>query len=68
MNHARYMPLVAALSLMAVGSPLHSEQQLRTAPTRDVDITYRITRPGLPVIIERRRWWASHHLRRVRRT
>ena len=44
---------------------LHSEQSPKTAPTRDVDAPYRITRPGLPVTIERRRWWASHHLRRV---
>jgi hypothetical protein len=65
MNHTPYIRLIAALSLIAVGSPLHSEQQPQTAPTRDVDITYRITRPGQPVIIERRRWWASHHLRRV---
>ena len=40
----------------------------RTAPDGSdalVDITYQITQPGLPVIIERRRWLASRHLRRV---
>jgi hypothetical protein len=41
------------------------EQQPQTAPTRDVDITYHITRPGQPIIVERRRWLASQHLRRV---
>ena len=62
----RNLPLVVALSVEAVASVSHSgEQQPQTAPTRDVDITYQITRPGLPVIIERRRWLASRHLRRV---
>ena len=66
MNLARYILLVAALSLLAVGSPLRSdEQQPQTTPTRDVDITYQITRPGQPVIVERRRWLASQQLRRV---
>src|SRR6516162_3677322 len=47
-------------------STLHAqEEQPLTAPAHDVDITYRIAQPGLPVIIERRRWLASRHLRRV---
>ena len=66
MNLLRYMPLVASLSLVAVGYPLRSEeQQPQTTPTRDVDITYQITRPGQPAIVDRRRWLASQHLRRV---
>jgi hypothetical protein len=66
MNPARYMTLVAALSLTAVGSPVRSdEQQPLTTPTRDVDITYQITRPGQQAIVERRRWLASQQLRRV---
>ena len=66
MNLARIMPLVATLSLVVVGSPLRSEeQQPQTTPTHDVDITYQITRPGQPVIVERRRWLASEQLRRV---
>ena len=64
------MTLVRTLSLAAllatvVSSPPRSEEQPQTAPTRDVDITYQITRPGQPVILERRRWLASQHLRRV---
>ena len=56
----RNLPLVVALSVGAVASVSHSgEQQPQTAPTRDVDITYQITQPGLPVIIERRRWLAK---------
>ena len=66
MNLMRYTPLVAALSLVAVGSPLRSdEQQPHTTPTRDADITYQITPPGEPVIVERRRWLAGQQLRRV---
>ena len=66
MNLLRYMPLVASLSLVAVGYSLRSEeQQPQTTPTRDVDITYQITRPGQPAIVERRRWLASQQLRRV---
>jgi hypothetical protein len=66
MKILRALPLVAALSVVAVGSPSYSEEQRpRTSPTRDVDIMYQITRPGQPVIIERRRWLASQHLRRV---
>ena len=34
-------------------------------PTKDVDISYRITRPNQPAIIERRRWLAGEHLERV---
>ena len=66
MNLVRTLPLVVALLLVTVGSPLRSEeQQPQTTPTRDVDITYQITRPGQPVIVERRRWLASQQLRRV---
>ena len=66
MNLLRYTPLVASLSLVAVGYSLRSEeQQPQTTPTRDVDITYQITRPGQPAIVERRRWLASQQLRRV---
>ena len=69
MNLVRTLSLVAALSVLGVSSPPHSEEgQPPTAPTRDVDITYQITRPGQTVIIERRRWLASQHLRRIRRT
>ena len=56
MNPVRYMTLVAALLLTVAGSSLHSdEQKPLTTPTRDVDITYQIARPGQPAIVERRR-------------
>ena len=66
MNLVRTLSLAAALSALVVRSSPHSEEQdPLTAPTRDVDITYQITRPGQPAILERRRWLASQHLRRV---
>ena len=62
----RTLPLVAALSVATIASLSHSEEpQPQTTPTRDVDITYQIRRPGLPAIVERRRWLASQQLRRV---
>jgi hypothetical protein len=59
MNLMRTLPLVVALSVGADTSVSHSEQQPQTSPTRDIDISYQITRPGQPVIVERRRWLAS---------
>jgi hypothetical protein len=50
---------------IGVAAPAASLVQPQTTPTRDVDITYQITRPSQPVIIERRRWLASEQLRRV---
>jgi len=34
-------------------------------PSKDVDITYEVTRLGQPAGLERRRWSASRHLQRV---
>jgi hypothetical protein len=66
MNLVRALPLVAAISVVVVSSLSHSEEhQPQTTPTRDVDITYQITRLGQPAIVERRRWLASLQLRRV---
>ena len=44
-------------------SPQRPDQPV-VLPTRDVDITYRITRPQ-PALTERRRWLASERLQRV---
>ena len=45
-------------------SPQRPDQPV-VLPTRDVDITYRITRPQQPALTERRRWLASERLQRV---
>jgi hypothetical protein len=67
MSHVlRYLSLVAALSLVTAGTtPRAEESQPEVLPTRDVDISYQITRPNQPTIIERRRWSANGHLQRV---
>lgn len=65
MNRMRCLPLLITLSL-AISTPLWAEaQDPAVLPTRDVDISYQITRPNQPTIIERRRWSASEHLQRV---
>lgn len=67
MSRIRYAPLVAVLSLAATaGTPSRAqEQQPQVLPTRDVDISYQITRPNQPPTTSRRRWLASEHLQRV---
>ncbi len=56
----------AVLALLLVASPLCAEEQPpQELPTRDVDITYEITQPHQPTIIQRRRWLASERLVRV---
>lgn len=54
------------LAVLLLGSSLPAEeQQPRELPTRDVDISYQITRPHQSTIIQRRRWLASERLVRV---
>ncbi len=66
MTVAHTIRLILTLAMVIAGARLGAQEQLpQTAPTHDVDITYQITQPGLPVITERRRWLASRHLRRV---
>jgi len=53
----------AAFALLVAASPLGAEEQPQSLlPTRDVDISYRSTRPDQPTIVERRRWSASDRL------
>jgi len=60
------LPLVAILALLLAAPPARSAEPLpQLLPTRDVDITYDVTRPDQPPIRERRRWLAEGHLRRV---
>jgi hypothetical protein len=58
--------LIVALAVAAAAMPVRAQERPpQNAPTRDVDITLEITRPGVAPIVERRRWSASQHLRRV---
>jgi hypothetical protein len=62
-NHLRSLPTgAAALALLLAGSP---QAQLQPTPTRDVDITYEVTRPHQPRIRERVRWLADERLERI---
>lgn len=67
MSHLRHMPLaLAAVALLgAVEASRADEQRPHVAPTRDVDITYQITRLNQPATTSRRRWLASEHLERI---
>ncbi|HXD13349.1 MAG TPA: hypothetical protein VNU65_04160 [Xanthobacteraceae bacterium] len=55
----------AALALLLLGQPARAQAQPPLAPTRDVDITYEVTRPHQARIRERVRWLAAEHLERI---
>jgi hypothetical protein len=58
--------LMVALATVAAAMSLRAQERPpQNAPTRDVEITLQITRPDAAPIVERRRWSASRHLRRV---
>jgi hypothetical protein len=59
------VPLVVTIAMGTLASVSHAGERPQTAPTHDVDITYRIAQPGLPMTTDRRRWLANQHLRRV---
>ena len=66
MSHPRRFPLLTVSALLLGGcaaSAAESSPQL--LPTRDVDITYDVSRPHRPKISERVRWLAREHLERI---
>lgn len=68
MSQSRCLPPAAllALSILLLGGVLaRSEEAPQLRPSRDVDITYDVTRTNQPKIRERVRWLASQHLQRV---
>ena len=66
MNILSGLPPTAALAVLLVGAPLSAQEQPpHELPTRDVDISYQITWPHQPKIIQRRRWLASERLARA---
>jgi hypothetical protein len=56
---------IVALVLMSAATAAVAEGPPQLTPTRDVDITYDVSRPQQPKIRERVRWLASEHLERV---
>jgi hypothetical protein len=66
MTILRASPLAAlAVLLLAGSSGGAAQEQPEVLPTRDVDITYKVTRPNGPPVVQRARWLASEHLERV---
>jgi len=66
MSFLRCLPLAAVPFLLLAGLPLWAgEHRPQLRPTRDVEITYQITRPGQPTITERVRWSAAGQVERV---
>ncbi len=65
MSYLRSLAPMSALALSLLGSSPRAQEQPQLVPTRDVDITYKITRPHQPTVIERVRWSAGEHLERV---
>src|ERR1700689_2707155 len=64
MSPLRSLPSLG-LALLIVGSTAGAQERPQFIPTRDVDISYKMTRPNQPVIVERRRWLAGEHLERI---
>jgi hypothetical protein len=63
-SHLRSAVGISFAVVLVAGAVAENEQP-QVLPTRDVDITYQITRPNQPPTTERRRWSASEHLQRV---
>jgi hypothetical protein len=62
---SRTLLWLAGLAVMVAGLPAVAQERPPFVPTKDVDISYKVTRPSQPAIIERRRWLAGEHLERV---
>lgn len=59
------LPSLVGLTLVMAGFAASAQERPQLVPTRDVDVSYKITRPNQPAIVERRRWLANEHLERV---
>jgi hypothetical protein len=56
---------MALLAMVIAGTALAEEERPHLQPTRDVDVTYRVTRPNEPSTAQRVRWSAASHRERV---
>lgn len=59
------LSFLAGLAFLTLGSATGAQERPQLVPSRDADISYKITRPNQPAIVERRRWLAGEHLERV---
>ena len=53
MNKLRSLPPFVCIVLLLVGTPIRAAERPQLLPTRDVDITYDVTRPHQPKIRQR---------------
>jgi hypothetical protein len=65
MEGMRALPPAAAVVVLLAASAAQADESRQLFPTRDVDITYDVTRPSQPKIRERVRWLAAEHLERI---
>jgi len=65
MKCLRSLPPTAAFMVLLATAAVRADDSPHLFPTRDVDITYEITRPQQPKIRERVRWLAAEHLERI---
>jgi hypothetical protein len=65
MTGLRRLSCLAGFAFLTLGSTAGAQERPQLVPTRDVDISYKITRADQPAIVERRRWLAGEHLERV---
>jgi hypothetical protein len=65
MSYLRRVLPVTTLALLLLGSAPRAEERPRLLPTRDVDISYKITERHQRPITERVRWSASEQFERV---
>ncbi len=59
------LPTLSVLAFLIAVSLAWAGESPQLLPTRDVDITYDVTRPGQPKIRERVRWLAAEQLERI---
>lgn len=57
--------LAVMMAFGSAGLPIRAADGPVLLPTRDVDLTYDVTRPQKPKVRERVRWLAAEHLERV---
>ena len=65
MTGLRGLSFLAGLAFLTLGSATGAQERPQLVPSRDADVSYKITRPNQPAIVERRRWLAGEHLERV---
>lgn len=64
-NPRALLPSAALLFALAGAHPCWAEERPQLVPTRDVDVSYDVTRPHQPKTRQRERWLAGDRLERI---